>query len=83
VEHRRPGVVQIPGLFGNVREHVRLGNGDQVDVFGFEPLVNVRITRIAFGIVAGPAVVVNGIMQRHGGLRGLVARPAHVERDIV
>ena len=44
--------------------------------------MNIRVPGIAFGIVAFPAVVMFGIMQRLGRIGNVVAQPTHVKRDV-
>src|SRR5207253_2918298 len=73
---------QIPRFSRHVLRQVRLSGGNQIHKFRFEPSVNVRITCVSFGVVADAVIVMNRVVERHGGIGYIMAEPSHIKRDV-
>ncbi|HWB98009.1 MAG TPA: hypothetical protein VG672_14945, partial [Bryobacteraceae bacterium] len=49
----------------------------------FETAMNARIACVVARVVAKPAVMVDGVVERLRTIGGVVAEPAHIERDVL
>src|SRR5215469_5616127 len=68
VQDRFPDVVEMARLFAHVLQDVIRSHFDEVDVLRLESAMNPGVASVALGIIAGPAIMVNRVVQR---LRGI------------